>query len=120
MRKIAGQLETVFVYDAGGKLIAEYSNEIPGTRGSSYLTADHLGSPRIVTNESGQVVSRHDYMGFGEEVSSAHANRSTTPGYGATDGLRKQFTGYERDTESGFGLRSGQILQLSTWQVHLG
>ena len=40
-------------------------------------------------------------MGFGEEVGSAYANRSTVSGYGAMDGIRKQFTGYERDTESG-------------------
>jgi RHS repeat-associated protein len=101
VRKLAGQLETVFVYDAGGQLIAEYSNDLPANPKQSYLTADHLGSPRIVTDQNGQVISRHDYMGFGEEVSTAYANRLTTPGYGGADGIRQQFTGQERDTESG-------------------
>ncbi len=101
VRTINGQVETVFVYDATGQLIAEYSNQLPVNPKVSYLTADNLGSPRIVTDQNGQVVSRHDYMAFGEEVSVAHANRSTTPGYGELDGIRKQYTGYERDTESG-------------------
>lgn len=101
VRKIAGQIETVFVYDAGGKLVAEYSNQATTTSGVSYLTADHLGSPRIITDRNGAVVSRHDYMAFGDEVRSGYANRFQLPGYGADDGIRQKFTSYERDTESG-------------------
>lgn len=101
VRKTSGQYETVFVYDAIGQLVAEYSSEPSVNPNLSYVTADHLGSPRIVTNQSGQVISRHDYRGFGEEVSGAEANRSTTTGYGTADGIRMQFTGHERDTESG-------------------
>ncbi|HSS22508.1 MAG TPA: RHS repeat-associated core domain-containing protein [Pyrinomonadaceae bacterium] len=101
VRKTSGPFETIFVYDAMDRLVSEYSNEAPVNSGASYLTADHLGSPRIVTNQSGQVIARHDYRGFGEEVTSAYANRSAVSGYGAIDGIRKQFTGYERDTESG-------------------
>ena len=83
---------TIFVYDAGGKLVAEYANpSTVSTAQVSYLTSDHLGSPRINTNENGAVISRHDYQPFGEEV--------TRTSYGSDD-VRKQFTGYERDTES--------------------
>lgn len=101
VRKISGQVETVFVYDASGQLVAEYSNQLATTARVSYLTADHLGSPRIITDKNRVVVSRHDYMGFGEEVYAGYANRPQVPGYGVGDGIRKQFTGYERDTESG-------------------
>jgi RHS repeat-associated protein len=55
------------------------------------LTADHLGSPRVITDQTGNVTSRHDYMAFGEEI--ARAN------YG-TDSIRDKYTGYERDNES--------------------
>jgi len=101
VRKTSAQFETVFVYDAVGQLVAEYSTEPTVNPNLNYMTSDHLGSPRIVTNQSGQVVSRHDYRGFGEEVASTYANRSATTGYGAIDGIRMQFTGHERDTESG-------------------
>ncbi|KXK00613.1 MAG: cell well associated RhsD protein, partial [Acidobacteria bacterium OLB17] len=90
---------TVFVYDAGGKLVAEYSTIVEAAQDAkvSYLTNDHLGSPRINTDQNGQTISRHDYHPFGEEVFTAQ--RTTGLGY-ASDTVRKQFTGYERDTET--------------------
>ena len=61
---------TVFVYDASGKLVAEYSTNVVPVQDAkvSYLTADHLGSPRINTDATGAVIARHDYMPFGEEI----------------------------------------------------
>jgi RHS repeat-associated protein len=56
------------------------------------LTSDHLGSPRINTDANGNVIARHDFQPFGEEIQ--------RPSYGADD-VRQKFTGYERDTESG-------------------
>ena len=61
---------TIFVYDASGKMVAEYSTTPATTPQVSYLTQDHLGSPRIITNELGQVKSRRDFQPFGEEISS--------------------------------------------------
>lgn len=34
----------------------------------NYLTADHLGSPRVVTNQNGEVIKRTHWMAFGEEA----------------------------------------------------
>lgn len=89
---------TVFVYDASGKLIAEYSTIVapPSEAKVSYLTTDHLGSPRIITDSNGKVISRRDFHPFGEEV--VTAERVQGLGYKA-DGVRKKFTGYERDKE---------------------
>ncbi len=103
VRKTFGNEETIFVYDAFGKMIAEYSNVIDTTRPktTSYLTTDALGSPRIITNSIGQVISRHDYMPFGEEVTANVGGRTTTQGYAGNDGVKQKFTGYERDIESG-------------------
>ncbi len=97
---IPGGETTIFVYDAASKLIAEYSTNVEpaATAKIAYLTADHLGSPRINTDQTGAVTSRHDYRPFGEEI--ATAQRAPTVGY-AADTIRKQFTGYERDGESG-------------------
>jgi RHS repeat-associated protein len=58
-----------------------------------YYTTDALGSVRAVTkkvNGTWQVVSRHDYMPFGEEVS---------PPPPPSD--KRLFTGKERDSETG-------------------
>lgn len=101
VRKISGQTETIFVYSGGGQLVAEYSTELSSTPQVSYLTADTLGSPRIITDGGGAVISRHDYRAFGDEVVVGTAARTTEQGYSKTDDIRKQYTGYERDVESG-------------------
>lgn len=91
---------TIFVYDASGKSIAEYSTVVANSTDAkvNYLTADHLGSPRINTDQNGAVITRHDYMPFGEEIDGT-GGRTTGLNYG-DDTVRKQFTGYERDTET--------------------
>ena len=67
-------------------------------------TQDHLGSSRIITSNSGQVISRHDYMAFGSDITQEIGNvggRTTAQGFNSADEVRKQYTGYERDDESG-------------------
>ena len=89
---------TIFVYDASGKMVAEYSTIVETTNPQvSYLTNDHLGSPRIITNENGAVTSRRDFQPFGEEIASSQ--RITNLGY-AADNIRQKFTTYERDNET--------------------
>ncbi|HEY8387204.1 MAG TPA: RHS repeat-associated core domain-containing protein, partial [Parasegetibacter sp.] len=56
-----------------------------------------LGSPRITTDENGQVISRRDFQPFGEEI--ATSQRTQGLGY-AGDTVRQKFTSYERDIES--------------------
>jgi RHS repeat-associated protein len=82
------------VYDAGGRLVAEYGGAASQTSGTSYVTQDTLGSTRVVTGQGGEVRGRYDYLPFGEEV---YAGRE---GYGGGD-IRQRFTGYERDGETG-------------------
>jgi RHS repeat-associated protein len=96
-KAVSGAETTLFVYDAMGRVVAEYSN-LRGGGGTSYLTQDALGSTRVITGQSnaqGQVVKeRHDYLPFGEEL---HTDQE---GYGGRS-VRKKFTGYIRDNESG-------------------
>ena len=60
---------TVYVHDVGGNLMAEYNTQ-GGTvdSGVRYLTADHLGSTRLVTDGSGGVLQRLDYFPFGQTI----------------------------------------------------
>ena len=91
----------MFVYDAGGKLVGEYSTLVPqSTPVTRYLTTDHLGSPRIITSSSGAVLSRRDLMPFGEEAFIGVGNRLVGHGYSYGDSTRQKFTGYERDEET--------------------
>jgi RHS repeat-associated protein len=91
---------TVFVYDAGGQLIAEYTAANPSSGGTSYLTSDHLGSTRVVMKSDGTTTTRHDYLPFGEEIQAGIGGRTTGQGYVA-DSVRQKFTQKERDNESG-------------------
>lgn len=94
-----GQPEvTIFVYDAGGKLVAEYSTNLSSTPQVQYQTSDNLGTPRINTDALGNVVSRSDYMPYGEEIVGL-GGRSSTDKYVADD-VRQGFTGYLNDSET--------------------
>jgi RHS repeat-associated protein len=100
IKKIVGTETTIFVYNASGQMVAEYSTTAVQNPQISYLTSDTLGTPRINTNASGQVLARHDYLPFGEEIIGL-GNRATQQGYSIPDGVRQKFTQYERDIESG-------------------
>jgi RHS repeat-associated protein len=99
VKKQVGSETTVFVYDALGRLIAEYSTSGAGGSGTTYLSVDNLGTPRVNTNQSGAVLARHDYLPYGEEIS-GYGGRGNHAEYTA-DSVRQKFTGLERDAENG-------------------
>ena len=91
--------ETIFIYSAG-KLIAEYSTAPPPEHPTtSYTATDLLGSPRVITNSVGEVVSRRDFMPFGEQAPN-DASYRTTSLYAVGDNIRQKFTGYQKDDET--------------------
>jgi RHS repeat-associated protein len=102
IKKITASEYVVFVYDGLGKLIGEYSADGPPQAPMvQYTATDPLGSPRVLTNELGEIVSRRDFMPFGEEVAADQTYRTAAHKYGVGDGVRQKFTGYERDDETG-------------------
>jgi RHS repeat-associated protein len=124
VRKLQTSDDTRFIYGIGGQLVAEFDGSSGNLKkeyvyggatlitieptainsnGTQYSTSDHLGTPRVITNSSGSVVSRHDYMPFGEELFAGTGGRTTGMGFGSGSGdnNRKKFTGYERDNETG-------------------
>ncbi len=111
VQKTVGTAVTTYVYDASGQLAAEYGP--PTDTGTIYLSADHLGSTRLVQTSSGTVQARYDYWPFGEDIPSGMGGRDATypsgvyPATGA-DVESLKFTGKERDAETGldyFGAR---------------
>ena len=58
-----------YVYDAFGKLAAEYSSKAPtGAGGRFFRTTDHLGSTRLVTDAQGLCRTWQDFYPFGERI----------------------------------------------------
>jgi RHS repeat-associated protein len=90
-----GNIDGSYVYLGGEPLMHYYS--LGGTLTPAYVQTDHLGSIRIETASYQTVVQCNDYYPFGESI-----------GCGKTQYMLKQFTGKERDSESGlddFGAR---------------
>ena len=80
---------TNYVFDAFGRLAAEYSNaQIYSPCTTCYLSYDHLGSIRIVMDASANVIARHDYLAFGEEIPPNAAGRNSQWGPAPTTSAR--------------------------------
>ena len=108
--KTVGAVTTTYVHDALGRVAAECGG-VAETSGLQYVTVDHLGSTRLVTDAAGAVVKRHDYLPFGQELPVDKGGRTSGMKYqelGFQDPQRVKFTGKERDAETGldyFGAR---------------
>ncbi len=70
----------------------------------SYVLSDIRGSTRALLSNGGSasaIIARHDYLPFGEELSSGLGLRSSSQGYGATDRNRQKYGLTERDDATG-------------------
>jgi len=102
VKRIANGATTYYVYDARGLLMAEYGGAAL-TSGTRYVVTDHLGSTRLLLDETGTCKSRMDYAPFGAEI-----ERVGEPCYTSSTDIAQKFTGKERDGETGldyFGAR---------------
>ncbi len=98
-KTVSGQT-TTYVYDAFGNLAAEYGGESTGC-GTCYVTTDHLGSTRLLTNSAGGPFSRYDYEPFGQEIGAGYDGRTAPMGFTAMlDAANPKFTGQIRDQET--------------------
>jgi RHS repeat-associated protein len=88
------------------KEIVPQSQLYPPTSGNvadfQWLVTDQVGTPRMVLDKSGALseVKRHDYYPFGEEIFAPQGGRTVQQGY-ANDNVKRKFTSYERDDETG-------------------
>ncbi|MFN7543641.1 MAG: RHS repeat domain-containing protein [Acidobacteriota bacterium] len=106
VRREGGVVKTVFVYNAKGEMVAEYGEGAAMLCTSCYLTADHLGSTRVVWGTDGQIKKLYDYAPYGEEVGANYRGgdeRYPTLVYPRAGGqaVSIMFTGKERDAETG-------------------
>lgn len=93
---IAGSSTTYYVYDAFGKLAAEYSTQTVSL-GTSYPFSDLLGTTRAVTSSNGTLTECSDYSPFGRLLQSSTRSLGchVIPGRAS-----QQFTGQVRDQET--------------------
>jgi hypothetical protein len=143
---LGGHLTTTYIYDFFGQLMGEYTGStlskehvrlhsgftpagtdlvaIENALGNGapcstcFVISDDLGSVRLMANNAGIAVSRHDFLPFGEETSSTDANRPTAIGFDGADGATERFTRKQRDSEFRARLFWGQILRECAGTVH--
>ena len=98
-KALSGGATTLYLHDGFGNLAAEYNSQTPAAAClTCYLSGDHLGSTRLVTDGSGNVMARHDFLPFGVEIPNGVAGR--TGSWAITDGLSPKFTGQDHDSET--------------------
>ncbi len=115
IKKVTETETTIFVYSAG-KLVAEYSTNVapPAEAKVAYTTTDHLGSPRVITDDNGQIITRRDFLPFGEDINPGIGGRTGNGGQGylsANDKLRQKFTGYQKDTETSLDFAEARMYE---------
>ena len=84
-------------------MAAEYGGDSTSACGTPtcYVTTDHLGSTRLLTNNTGGVGARYDYEPFGQEIGANYDGRLTAMGFTAMlDDTNPKFTGQMRDSET--------------------
>lgn len=90
-----------YVYGVAGMQVVIEPQETDPNKRFQYMTADHLSSPRVITDAAGNVISRRDFYPFGEDIDSSIGARSNIIGFNITDNIHQKFTGYFKDTETG-------------------
>jgi RHS repeat-associated protein len=86
------------IYDAFGKLVAEYGTQGEGNGGVSYVLQDWQGSVRASVNNNGFIQARFDFTAFGEEVSLGVGTRSIEQGYSGDATTRQGYGLTEKDS----------------------
>ncbi len=89
------------VYDAMGKLVAEYGVASEGLGGVKYVQQDWQGSVRTTTNSNGFVVARTDHQAFGDDVGYGVGLRSIEQGYSVGKVAKQGYGLTENDQGSG-------------------
>ncbi len=92
-----------YVYRDGQLTGAERPAILGGRR---HFHLDHLGTPRLITSDAGQLIAFHDYLPFGGETTSVSSE--TQAGFDREDPMK--FTGHERDYAGSFGREDGHAI----------
>jgi RHS repeat-associated protein len=90
-------------------LVAEYGTPSAADFGTKYVSVDHLGSTRLVTDTAQNQEICYDFLPFGELIPTGTDGRSGCYGSTATP-LTEKFTGKERDPETGLDFFSARYM----------
>ena len=90
----------VSVLLSGGTAFAQTTDQV------TYYHTDAIGSVRVITDTTGQVIARYDYLPFGELCGSACGSSSTPD--------TRQFGGKEHDQNTGFEYFGGRYYASQT------
>ena len=103
--KASGSGTAIYAADAFGQVVAEYSTAATAqvACATCFFTADHLGSTRLVTDANAHVVSRRDYLPFGEQIDPWIGPRNQQ--WNDNDNASHKFTGQQRVAETDFEWR---------------
>ena len=96
--EVTGGANTNFVYDAGGKLLAEYSTQAYPESGHPLPRRRPPGFYAAAFGSLRQHLQRFDYLPFGEELLTS--SRTTALKYGVASIVKQRFTGQMRDGET--------------------
>ena len=100
VQRVTASGTSTYLYDAFGNLATESTTIPQNISGTIYLTADHVGSTRLITDSGANVKKCSDYLPFGQEIPiGGSPGRSGC--YGSSDVAAHKYTGMERDTETG-------------------
>lgn len=93
---------TFFIYDAFGKMVAEYGG-IPALDegGVKYVFQDWQGSTRATVGNTGYVSARMDYTAFGESINAGVGQRTPAQSFNAFVGIPQKYALTERDAATG-------------------
>jgi RHS repeat-associated protein len=86
------------IYDAFGKLVAEYGTQGEGNGGVSYVLQDWQGSVRASVNANGFIQAGFDFSAFGEEINLNVGLRSIEQGYSGDATTRQGYGLTEKDS----------------------
>lgn len=96
VEKVVPGETTVYVYDAFGSLTAEYNTvAVVSPCTTCYLSHDHLGSVRMLTDANANIKALHDFAPFGQEIPSGVRGRTNV--WASGDYVSQRFTGQARD-----------------------
>jgi len=81
-----------YVYRDGILFAAE---RMPAQGGRRHFHVDHLGTPRLITDNTGHRISEHDYFPFGVEATPLRQDTVPPNNFNREEPMK--FTGHERD-----------------------
>jgi RHS repeat-associated protein len=93
--------EEAFYISNGERVVAQLTKTNGGSGAISYLHSDHLGSPEVITDAAGTVLSRQSFDAFGRRRNPLIWSQGANVGNGST--IKVDYTGHETE-EDGFEL----------------